>query len=67
MKNSTWREYSGGKLYASILTKMSKEGKKIGIEAMLEAGRWLCRWCQQFNAIGEKTCHSCQMPRADFE
>jgi len=63
LKNSKFREYRGGQLYAQILQKMCKDHRKIGIEALLEAGRWLCRWCEEFNAIGEERCHSCQMPR----
>jgi len=67
MKNSKWREYSGGKLYAKILESQPKNRRKMGIDALLEAGRWLCRWCKEFNAIGEANCHSCRMPRSDFE
>jgi len=68
MKNSRFREYqSGGKLFAEILGFANKQGRKAGIEALLEAGKWLCRWCQTFNAIGDQSCNGCKMPRADFE
>lgn len=68
MKNSKFHEYqSGGKLFTQILRVANKENRKAGIEALLEAGRWLCRWCHEFNAIGDVQCTGCKMPRADYE
>lgn len=67
MKNSKWRESGGGPTYAKILSKLNGAIRKAGIEAILEAGRWLCRWCHEFNALGQVTCGKCGMARTDYK